>query len=205
MGRSSSPESESIMSRQGPRLRSGAYRRKPQVTKSSRCAVSDLRACDFAVARRPERSRLRGSHGDEDVLPVAVHEQERRAIRRLRTAARSSSTRLHRLTIDLLDDVARLDARVRRAAVRIDLLHEHAARVARQLRLGRQLRRQRRDRDAERRLVVGRCVASSSRALFDAAASSSFTVSVFSLPSRMIPTRRASNQAPCRRRGCAAC
>ncbi len=59
------------------------------------------------------------------------------------------------LAVDFLDDVARLDAGRGRAAVRIDILHEQALRVLRRLHPRGELRRQRRHRDAQRRLVVG--------------------------------------------------
>ena len=72
------------------------------------------------------------SNRDKSAAAFPVDEQQHRTVRALPQRRAQILDALHRLTIYFFDDVARLDAGVGRASIRINVLHENAASVARQ-------------------------------------------------------------------------
>ncbi len=103
----------------------------------------------------PSEFRYEGRYCQEEIPAFPIHEKKDGAIRGAADGGAKLVDRLHRLAVHLLDDVARLNTRVGRAAVRIDLLHDQTAGIPRQAGARGQLRCQRRDRHTECRLVVG--------------------------------------------------
>src|ERR1051325_11727914 len=90
----------------------------------------------------PQPLAIRRLDGHEDLVAAAVDEQQRRTIARALDGRPQIVDRLHRLTVDRLDDVALTDARIGCASIRIDVLDHETVGVLR-AQLLRELRRER--------------------------------------------------------------
>ena len=94
-----------------------------------------MRIEDLGTVKSPDPHRripLRRSYCEKEIPAFPIHEKKNRTIRGAADGGTKLVDRLHRLAVHLLDDVARLNARVGRAAIRIDLLHDQAVGITRQ-------------------------------------------------------------------------
>ena len=87
-------------------------------------------------------------------MAVAIHEQKCWAIRRLPDSRSQIVDALHRLAIDLENDVSRLDAGIGGAPIRIHVLHHDTAGITRKLGFRGKVRGERGNGNPKRCLVV---------------------------------------------------